>query len=179
MICNSGGAKGADTVFENNCVPKGITVKVWSFEGHGTKSKNRIVLTATELMDGYEHIIIANKSLKRNIWNIKPYIRNLLCRNWYQIKNSEEIFAVGTLSKDYKTVEGGTGWAVQMAVDNQKLVYVFDQMGNAWFKYDYTVQRFIPAAYKEVQLTSKDFAGIGTRGINTYGIDAIKKLFEQ
>lgn len=41
----------------------------------------------------------------------------LLRKNWQQVKHSDAIFAVSTIAND-DTVNGGTGWAVQMAIDN-------------------------------------------------------------
>jgi hypothetical protein len=35
-----------------------------------------------------------------------------------QVKNSDGIFAIGTISRGQ--VDGGTGWAVQMAIDAGK-----------------------------------------------------------
>ena len=57
---------------------------------------------------------------------------NLIRRNWYQVKDSNGVFAIGKLSASRSTVEGGTGWAVQMAVDSKKPVYVFDTVNSLW-----------------------------------------------
>lgn len=42
-----------------------------------------------------------------------------------QVKNSDAVFAIGHLVRGI--VDGGTGWAVQMAIDDGKPVYVYDQ----------------------------------------------------
>lgn len=187
-FCNSGGAVGADTVFEEECIKKGIPVLAWGFQGHKTNSKNVKILTKDELAEGWEHVKIANESLKRNIYNLSPYVRNLLARNWFQVKNSDTIFAVGNLTNSFSQVNGGTGWAVQMGIDNKKRVYVFDQNGYnpCWFQ-DTEVKDVDGNVLFKRFITSKDseflpvltdrFAGIGTREINEHGILAIKKLF--
>ena len=54
MICNSGGAIGADHFFGQNCSKKGIKVIDWSFEGHNTKSPFRKNLNQLELDEGFE-----------------------------------------------------------------------------------------------------------------------------
>lgn len=175
IICNSGGAQGSDSVFGNECLKRNIQVIDWSFEGHNTKSKSIKILTKEELEEGFEHIKVANKTLKRNIYRLSPYVKNLLSRNWYQVLNSEAIFAVGNLTEDLKFVEGGTGWCVQAAIDNRKPTYVFEQNLNFWFKYSYVFHRFIQM-HTDPKLT-KTFAGVGTREINENGINAINRLF--
>jgi len=53
----------------------------------------------------------------------------------YQIaKKAHTIFAFGTLQKDAKRVRGGTGWTVQLALDQSKEVYLFDIPSQTWYK---------------------------------------------
>lgn len=176
MVCNSGGAVGSDITFELEGEKYGVTTIAFSFEGHNTKSKNQKILTQEELDEGFEHIKIANKTLKRNVYGLKPYVKNLLSRNWFQVKNSEAIFAVGHLDGDNK-VFSGTGWAISCGIDNKKPVYVFDQDKNKWFKFSYVFNKFVEIDYIP-ELTEK-FAGIGTRDINENGIKAIKELYKK
>ena len=104
-----------------------------------------------------------------------PYVRNLLCRNWFQVKNADAIFAIGKFDGIKRTkVSGGTGWAVQMAIDNDKPVYFFDQPTNSWYIYIKEHKKFIQM-YETPKLT-ENFAGIGTRGITTDGEIAIKHV---
>lgn len=177
MICNSGGAIGADTVFENECLKNNIQVIAWSFQGHDTKSRNVQILTKEQLDEGFEHIKIANKSLKRNVFNLKPYIRNLLSRNWYQVVNSDNIYAISQLDNKFKTVSGGTAWAVQCGIDNQKVVYVFDSNYHSWFLYNYDKEIF--EKYDDIPVLSEKFAGIGSRQIDEESIMAIKKIINK
>lgn len=172
--CFSGGAVGSDWIFENESYKKGFKVVSFSFDQHNTKSKFRVNLTDSELKEGFEHIKIANKRLNRNISNIQPYIKNLISRDWFQVKNSDAIFAIGTISID--NVLGGTGWAVACAIDNKKPVYVFDQNDNYWWYYDYSSDRF--EIYEDIPKLTEKFAGIGTRSINNNGIKAIVSLFQ-
>ena len=176
MICNSGGAIGADFVFGQEGEKRGVKIIDYSFAGHNTKSKNQVILTKEELDDGFEHIKIANKTLKRNTYNLKPYVKNLLSRNWFQAKNSETIFAVALLQLDRKSVTGGTGWCCQFGVDNKKEVYVFDQNLNSWFKFSYVKYEYQKIDY--IPELTETFAGVGTRDINENGIKAIKELFK-
>ena len=41
----------------------------------------------------------------------------------------------------HHTLQGGTGWSVQMALEQQKPVCVYT---NQWYQFDYPQQRFVP-----------------------------------
>lgn len=181
----SGGADGADLFFEKDGVKYGIKTVAYSFYGHNTSSKNRFVLTNIQLEEGWKYILVANKTLKRNITTISTYVKKLLSRNWYQVKNSDCIYAVGVF-KSENQVDGGTGWAVQLAIDNDKPVYFFDQNKNKWFKYergfgDLNHDRFAePNGFREISYIpplTENFAGIGTRNLNENGKKAIQELY--
>jgi hypothetical protein len=172
--CFTGGASGSDFIFETESLKKGFKVVAYSFDNHSTKSKNRIILSQNQLKEGFKHIKIANNRLKRNLSNLEPYIKNLIARDWFQVKNSEAIFAVGIVNGE--NVMGGTGWAIGCAIDNKKPVYVFDQNYKSWFYYDYDDDRF--QIYEGIPKLTDKFAGIGTRNINNEGIMAIVSLFK-
>jgi len=173
--CYSGGASGSDSIFALESLKHNFKVVDYSFDGHNTKSSNRFILSSNQLKDGLEQIKIANKILNRNITNISLYVKNLISRDWYQVKNSDAIFAIGRLQTE-KIVLGGTGWAIQLAVDNKKPIYLFEQNDNQWYYYDYESDRF--EIYEEIPKLTEKFAGIGTREINNNGIQAIKNLFK-
>jgi len=173
--CYSGGASGSDSIFALESLKHNFKVVDYSFDGHNTKSSNRFILSSNQLKDGLEQIKIANKILNRNITNISSYVKNLISRDWYQVKNSDAIFAIGRLQTE-KIVLGGTGWAIQLAVDNKKPIYLFEQNDNQWYYYDYESDRF--EIYEEIPKLTEKFAGIGTREINNNGIQAIKNLFK-
>ena len=174
--CYSGGASGSDLIFELESLKKGYKVVAYSFEGHNTKSNNRYILTDKELQEGFEHIKITNKRLNRNLNNISPYVKKLIARDWFQVKNSDSIFAVGNLDGE-DNVGGGTGYAVSCVIDNKKPVYLFEQNDNMWFYFDYQTNKF--EAQWGIPKLTHNFAGIGTRDINDNGIEAIKKLFKE
>lgn len=174
--CHSGGASGADTIWEKNCKEYNIKTIPYSFKNHNQESLNPHILTEAQLKEGFEQVQKASKSLKRNINNVSDYIKKLLSRNWFQVKNSEAIYAIGTINNN--KVNGGTGWAVQMAIDNKKPVFVFEQVENLWYRYDYTKMLFVPM-YDEIPILTEEFAGIGTREINENGIEAIKKILSK
>jgi len=173
--CFSGGAQGADSIFEIESIKRNIKVIAYSFKDHNTKSSNTLILSPNQLKDGFKHIEIANKILNRNIYNITSYVKNLISRDWFQVKSSETIFAIGNLQTE-NTVRGGTGYAVQLAIDNKKPIFLFEQNDNQWYYYDYESNKF--EIYEEIPKLTENFAGIGTREINDNGINAIINLFK-
>jgi hypothetical protein len=172
-ICHSGGCEGADMFWENEGKQYGVKTISYSFYNHKQYGENQKILSVEELNEGFNHVMIANKTLKRAPEN--QYVKNLLARNWYQVKNSEAIYAIGFLEKNDSLVKGGTGWAVQMAIDNEKPVYVFDQKQTWWFKYVYTARYFM--IMNDYPILTKNFAGIGTRDLDMSGKYAIKNLY--
>ena len=87
----------------------------------------------------------ANETLKRNISSLPPYCMELLQRNWYIIKDVTTVYAFGEFSNnDKKQLKGGTGWSVQMAIDANKSVYVYDVKSITWhqpFHYKWNKKR--------------------------------------
>src|SRR5690606_12297999 len=75
---------------------------------------------------------------------------------------------------------GGTGYAVGMAINNNKPVYVFNQTKGSyeigWYKWDNNSNNFVPI---ETPILTKNFAGIGTREINENGKQAIRDVYEK
>lgn len=177
-LIHSGGSDGADMTWETEGLKHGIESVAYSFWNHQHKSQFGKILTPDELSEGWKACKIATKTLKRPLDRIQyEYIKNLISRNWFQVKNSDSVFAIGRFVNDQrKLVMGGTGWAVQMGIDNNKLVYLFDMTTNEWYKYDYTEKKFIQMY--ELPRFTENFAGIGSRDITANGIYAIKNIIE-
>jgi hypothetical protein len=175
--CHSGGAIGADLCWELEGEKYGVKTIAYSFKYHDSISPNLLVLSEEELNEGWQYIKKADETLKRNVKsNTKPYIYRLLCRNWFQVKNSDSILAIGEFSRNKKTVAGGTGWAVQMGIDNDKDVYLFNQVENQWYIWLEPNKLFVP--YYDTPKLTKNFAGIGTRNLNKNGVAAIEKVYK-
>lgn len=178
--CHSGGCPGSDMEWERQGEVYGVKTIAYSFHNHVQEGKNPKILTVNELAEGWEHVKIADRTLKKNVESLEsPYMRNLLCRNWFQVKNSDAIFAIikGFITRE--TVEGGTGWAVQMAIDVDKPVFVCTQhpMDNRWFRYMPVVG--FESLRGDIPVLTENFAGIGTRDLNEYGKWAIQQVYEQ
>lgn len=168
---HSGGAYGSDISWEIIGREYGLTEFYHYYYGSKTPYGNKCI-SYEQFLEGKAHVLQANKFLKR-----KPNkYMNILSRNWQQVCNSDIILAIGNLKDPYE-VDGGTGWAVQMSIDSNKPVYVFD-LGNVfknhWCKFSY--DQFIPVNSPPV--LERNFAGIGTRNINTYGLNAIREVYE-
>jgi hypothetical protein len=180
---NSGGAEGSDTYWEMMAEIYGMKINAFSYKTKKHKSINKKEISEEDYEEGIIEIKRANKHLKRK--NIDKYM-NLLARNWAQVKYSNEIFAIGnilkkgeTSKKGYKasneSVDGGTGYAIQMGILNNKTIYVFDQDKEQWFKWSYIIETFIKI--KDPIILEKNIAGIGTRELKSSGKKAIENLF--
>jgi len=57
-----------------------------------------------------------------------------LYRKYYKVKNSDTTYAFGILEENRKEVQGTQGWSVQMALQMEKKVYVYDDKTRQWYK---------------------------------------------
>ena len=167
-INHSGGAYGADTFW-------GIIGKEHGVKSRHYKSQkdNRVsstlkkagesatLLTDSQIEEGIPFAKQAAASLGK-AWSAKPETQLLLARNWFQVKNADAVYAIAELEGGY--VKGGTGYAVAMAVNANKPVYVFDPIKNKWFKRGENAWTPLSSAPK----LTPNFAGIGTRDVETY-----------
>ena len=165
-INHSGGAIGSDYEWGQEGQKYGVTSNHYY---HGAKTPHgNIEITEQEFEEGKQHVMIANRTLHRRP---ERYL-NLLASNYMQVKNSDAVFAIGHLVRGI--VDGGTGWAVQMAIDDGKPVYVYDQQRMQWYKN-------INGQWSESETPTltTNFAGIGTRQINEAGKQAIKDVYRK
>ena len=185
ITCHSGGAPGSDTIWELFCLMYEMKVKAYSHKTKSHKSTNKVEISEEDFIEGIDRVKKANKVLGRK--NIDKYM-DLLARNWAQVKYSEEIFAIGNIVKEGDTsksgytvnckspsVDGGTGYAVQMAILAGKTVYVFDLKKQAWYKWSYIIDDFIKMSCTP-KIQTKNFAGIGTREIDETRKSAIESV---
>jgi predicted NAD-dependent protein-ADP-ribosyltransferase YbiA (DUF1768 family) len=119
-----------------------------------------------------------------------------IIRNWMQVKNADAIFALGTIKQPGENasdktgetriaavplVKGGTGYAVQMGINEGKPVYVFDGTKEGWYRYDYSAKNFVKT---DTPTLTKNFAGIGSRTLSTQevidkSLQAIRDVYEK
>jgi hypothetical protein len=175
---HSGGCDGADMCWENEGLQYGVTSVAYSFYNHKQHSQNQHILNRKQLDEGWRNVMIAEKTLRRGL-NTKQsfYVRNLVSRNWFQVKHADAIFAISAfVNEEHNEVKGGTGWAVQMAIDNNKPIFFFDQESNEWYEYSYSDEKFLVMEY--LPTLTENFAGIGSRELTKIGKSAIKQLYE-
>lgn len=163
---HSGGAVGSDSYWGSIGEKYGVKSNHYY---HGAKTPaGNVAITEEQFNEGKQKVLQANRTLNRR----PDRYMDLLARNWMQVKNSDSIFAIGHLKNGI--VDGGTGWAVQMAIDAGKPVYVFDQERGEWFKN-------IGGQWSrsDVPTLTPNFAGIGTRQLNDAGKRAIEAVYEK
>ena len=171
-ILHSGGAVGADITWEIIGRRFGLTeFNHYFIDGYQTTKGNASIKMSEKLermID--EDLIKANKTLKRKYPTRNAYVNNLLRRNWFQVNKSDAIFAISSIENNL--VNGGTGWAVQMAIDKGMSVFVFCQITKEWYTYSsgsWTIT--------EIPTLTETFAGIGTREIDESGTKAIEEVY--
>ena len=173
-VIHSGGAGGADTEFQKAALKAGFKVKAHSFKGHAENNKQRVEHTQAELAEADKKLQEANKTLNRKLDTKKQnFSTNLLRRNWFQVKDADQVIAVSKLDKAGQ-VEGGTAWAVEMAKNEGIKVSIFDMNTNSWYSWD-------GSSYVESEppTLSDEFAGIGARKLTDEGRAAIQNLFNE
>lgn len=112
----------------------------------------------------------------------------LVYRNWLQVRYSHAIYAIAHIVPpgeiDFKGFEnktgkeivaGGTGWAVEMAIQKRMPVYVFDMTRNCWYQWKYPFNQFF--AHEGAVILTKNFAGIGSRLLTPQGVQAIEDVY--
>jgi hypothetical protein len=179
---HSGGAIGSDTAWDSIGKKYGMTSnKHYYFEGNKTPNGNTSI-PINLVKEADNKLKSVNKVLGRKFPTSKEYVNNLLRRNWWQVKNSDAVFAISSITDN--KVNGGTGWAVHMAINEGKPVYVFDQNKNKWFTWGNTTEKeglFSKKGFIETNtpILTKNFAGIGTREINDNGRKAIENVYKK
>lgn len=192
FIMQSGGAPGADNAWGTIAKEFGITNQNHWY--HGIKDGNNaplgnVMISNEDYEEGRRKVAEAAKVNWGYKYNTMKDDR--LVRNWAQVKYADAIFAIGHIvGKGQKVfpnqvrdtrvasttvVQGGTGYAVTMAINEGKPVYVFDQERGKWAANINGTWKWLD----ETPTLTTRFAGIGTRQINSAGIQAIRDVFEK
>ena len=179
---HSGGQLGADIAWDEIGQEFGMVNNKHYWLNNKTP-KGNAEITQQDTVEGQQKVTNA----ARNMGRIEPthQVRDeRLIRNWSQVKYSDAVFAVTTMlsvgdemnygkKAKIRQGKGGTGYAIQMAIEAGKPVYVYDQVRKQWFKN-------IDGKWSssEVPVLTKNFAGIGTREINQDGLQAIRDVYQ-
>lgn len=188
---HSGGAEGSDIAWDNIGKKYGFNNNNHYYIGEKSVSNAPHGNKEVSSQDAKEGASKVAKAAKANFGYQYGTMKDpRLIRNWSQVKYADAIYAIGTLVKPGErlfpdqaddtrlalqaAVTGGTGYAVEMAIQAGKPVYVFDQSRNQWFKNingEWSVS--------ETPTLSKNFAGIGTRNITESGKQAIEDVYKK
>lgn len=179
-INHSGGAYGADTAWDLIGRQYGV-----SDNRHYRESNNPNV-SGTLKKAGVSPVILSKEQLEEARDQVEKLLGkryedtiqgNLKVRNFYQVINSDGIFAIAKLNKDKTGVLGGTNTAIQLGKQLNKEIYVWDIDTEKWYSYDTTSKIFVET---DTPILTKNFAGIGTRDIQNYNIyDKDTKTWKQ
>ena len=98
-------------------------------------------LTESMLHKGLQHVLRTNKTLQCFLPN-NVLKTGLLQRNYWVARDTNLMLAFEHFDTTKPhMLQGGTGWSVQMALEQQKPVCVYT---NQWYQFDYPQQRFVP-----------------------------------
>lgn len=184
-VCYSGGCKGADQVFGELAEKAGHKVLHFSFQGHrfDPKCNHETIVTLNEfqLAESKDLLKAAGKVLGRTTGQWE-YVRNLLRRNYWQIRTTERVYAITPLEEG-GLPKGGTGWAVTMAVLKKVPdIYVYDVNQLKWFKFD----ELHPFGGRDMNWIEANppkpygrYTGIGSHDLTTEGRKAIEGLYNE
>nr|DAN43749.1 MAG TPA: YspA [Caudoviricetes sp.] len=177
-ILYSGGAEGSDTMWELIGKAYGLKTAVHYYHGSKITPRGNTPITEEQYWRGVKAVDKAQKTLMR--FGIEKYL-SLLARNWMQVESSTAVFAIAdnfTKTPGGEVViNGGTGWAVQMAIDANKPCYVFVQQLDKWMSYHTIMNKWCDL--DSIPLLHKKFAGIGTRNLKPNGIKAIIDIYDK
>lgn len=180
-LCMSGGAPGSDEQWGMMAGRLGHKVLHWSFEGHRTAvpEGDRVQLSQVLLNQADVALARANVSLGRHWPSRNPDTNNLLRRNWYQVKDTRAVYAVGVMEAGHR-IKGGSAWAIQMYMDrflidgediNQCQLYFCHQPTGVWWEWrgKWSMRINAPPVPKGI------WTGIGTRDLTSDGKWQIRK----
>lgn len=179
----SGGATGSDTKWAEIANKYGIGKTV------NYRPEHLDLLTPAQTQEVETAYIGAANKLGRKQLEANTTAGRLVRRDYLQAKAADSIFAIGhilrpgeknakgyTVRSTIPSVDGGTGYAVQMGIDLHKPVHVYDQIYDQWYRFDYDDNTFVA---EDIPTLTPKFAGIGTREINDKGINAIEQVFQK
>jgi hypothetical protein len=178
---HSGGAYGGDTFWDIIGREYGVTdQRHYKDAGNANLSQKLKNAGVTATILTKEQMDTARTEVERLLGEKYPDTLqgNLQVRNYYQVANADAVYAVAQLAdasgraiKSYsyntiKGVTGGTNTAVQLAIKLNKPVYVWDLGLKTWFEWNglhFTAMSNTPTL-------TKNFAGVGSRDIESYNI---------
>ena len=187
-VVYTGGAKGTDEFVEQMAKQFCMQVEVLVPPNH--PRAHFITPSTVELLTlANPHLHQAAQKLGKRM-PTHFYTLQLLQRNYQIAKKAHTLYAFGILEKDGKRVKGGTGWTVQLAMDQGKPVYLFDIPSQSWYRSDHYYQvddqattlvagsQFVPWGPKGPTLHQSS-AVVGSRDLDSKTQTEIQALFNR
>ena len=157
-------------LFGDVAVADGHNVIHYGFDGMKAKVKKLHMLTPVKLetADPFvgEAAILLNRGLPR-----ENYVKNLIRRNYFQVKDAERVYAITRWnlkkgSTTGETMEGqlgrGTGWTVAMAMILKiPEIYLFVMEKDCWYIYNHKISQWQTSA--SPPKPHGRYTGIGSR----------------
>jgi hypothetical protein len=165
---HSGGAYGGDTFWDIIGRPLGFTKhNHYKDAGNANLSQQLRNNKVTAVVLSKEQMDKARSEVERLLGKKYPNTLegNLQVRNFYQVYNSDAVYAIAKLNSNNKSVSGGTNTAIQLGIKLNKPVYVWDINTEQWYKFNNKVFE-----KTETPILTKNFAGIGSRDIENYNV---------
>ena len=187
-VVYTGGAKGTGELVEQMAKQFGMQVEVLVPPNH-PRAQFITPSTVEVLMLANPHIHQAAQKLGKRMPS-HFYTLQLLQCNYQIAKKAHTIYAFGILEKDGKRVKGGTGWTMQLAMDQGKQVYLFDIPSQSWYRSDHYYQvdgesttlvagsQFLPWGPKGPTLHQSS-AVVGSRDLDSKTPAEIQVLFNR
>ena len=139
------------------------------------RSTNITPLRREDLENACERLGDAAYTLGRPVPK-SPIACELLLHYYFVVKEADSIFAFWYLSSSQKQVQGGTGWVVQIAVDLNKHVFVYDVNFHHWYEWNKATGFTLMTS--RFPILAPRSAIIGSKAFPSKAQDAMKKLFE-
>lgn len=202
-VGHSGGAAGADSKWDEIGQEFGPIAFKHYYTGERSPEnapKGNVDITDTPLaVEGATKV--AQAAAKMWGYKYKTMKDQRLIRNWAQVANSQAVYAIAPIGKegDYwgedmkkkpedrrvlakEAVQGGTGYAVEMAIQAGKPVYVYNDpnakaashLPKGWYTWDGT--SFVAI---DTPMLAKNFAAIGSRNMSAEAEQAIRDVYTQ
>ena len=209
---HSGGAAGADTKWDEIGQEFGPVKFNHYYTGERSAKNapkgNKDITGLPIANEGASKVAQAARAMWGNNVDgkIVPYSRptmsdQRLIRNWAQVFYSDAVFAIAPIGKtgDYwsedvskpveerrvllkDAVQGGTGYAVEMAIQAGKPVYVYNDpnakaqsdLPKGWYTWDGS--QFVAV---ETPMLTRNFAAIGSRGMSAEAEQAIRDVYKK
>jgi len=189
VLYTCGSGFGVDNVAEETAKDYGMQMEIMKLPQHSRGSCNSPA-TVELMRTADEAIQNAAVTLKRKVPS-HFYTFSILQRNYHVVKKAHTLFAFGHIHPNRKEVRGGTGWTIQLALDQAKDVFVFDEDKRKWYsaerKYDVDPvtnllkirTEFIPWGSTELPTLHQSSAVVGSQLIDQDTQKEVKDLFHR